>query len=137
ARVGVSPALANIISIEQGEASKLIEARTPADLLLSILDLTGRRQVLDEFRQAKEGLAKARAEYLQNRRKLESEERHLETLTSQIAMHRQFVEQSHRLTRIQELELPLAELMHARRELEAALQAIAQAKCRLDELAST
>lgn len=136
ARVGVSPALAKIISIEQGEASKLIEARTPVDLLVSILDLTGRRQVLDEFGQAKEGLAKARADYLLNRRRLESEERHLQTLTSQVAMHRQFVEQSSRLRRIQELELPLAELIHARRELEAARETIAEAKSQLAELAT-
>lgn len=141
-RVGVSPALAKIISIEQGEASKLIDAKkSPAELLRSILDITGRRKTLEDFNEAKSKLAAERTNYERSRRQLHTEEKYLESLAIKVRLHENYKSELERKRRIELVELPVArrrlleaEHFQAGRELDATKEQMDDIEAQLGQL---
>lgn len=107
ARAGVPRALLGVIALKQGETDKALSAN-PEQLLRQMLELTGKQQTLDDFRAAKQKLAETRKEYDEVFARFESERRQLTHLKHLVDRHREFEQDSRRLERIQEVELPLA-----------------------------
>jgi hypothetical protein len=60
ARAGISRSLVHLMSMGQGETDKAIHG-TPEELLRRALELTGRQEIIDDFRETKKGLQAARA----------------------------------------------------------------------------
>lgn len=108
ARAGVSRALRGVIAVKQGETDKTIEG-TPEMLLKRVLELTGKQETLDEFREARKRLADARVAFDETNGRFAVEQRHLRTLSVQANQHREFVGLGERLRRIAEVEIPAAE----------------------------
>jgi chromosome segregation ATPase len=108
ARAGVSRALRGVIAVKQGETDKTIEG-TPETLLRRVLELTGKQQTLEEFREARVRLTDARRAYDETNAKFAVEQRHLRTLGVQANQHREFVRLCERIRRIVEVEVPAAE----------------------------
>ena len=107
ARAGVSKALLGVISVKQGETDKTIEG-SPEALLRRVLELTGKQETLDEFRQAKADLAEARRNYDDVYERLASERNHLKALTLQARQHEEFVERARQRQWIEDTGLPAA-----------------------------
>lgn len=107
ARAGVSRALLGVISVKQGETDKTIEG-SPEALLRRILELTGKQQTLDEFRQAKSDLIEARRNYDDVNGRLSSERSQLKALTLQARQHEEFIKLGKRKRWIEETGLPIA-----------------------------
>ena len=107
ARAGVSKALRGVIAIKQGETDKTIEA-SPAELLRRVLELTGKQETLDQFREAKTRLVAARDAYQEANGRLSAEKRHLDGLALQVSRHRDFVSDCERLEWIESVGLPAA-----------------------------
>lgn len=117
ARAGVSQALTGVISIQQGETDRAITG-TPEQLLRRVLELTGKQETLDGFRAARIKLALARATYEEASRKLQVEQRTLETLRLRAQRHNEFVRETARLERLQQVEIPAARHAELRARLE-------------------
>jgi chromosome segregation ATPase len=117
ARAGVSRALLGVISVKQGETDRAIDG-SPEDLLRRMLELTGKQQTLDEFRQARTKLARAREEYHIANERFLSEHRELERLKAQAARHEEFLRTEARRKAIEDLELPTARRRARERELD-------------------
>lgn len=107
ARAGVSRALLGVISVKQGETDKTIEG-PPEALLRRVLELTGKQETLDEFRQAKADLVEARRNYDDVNERLSSERSQLKALTLQARQHEEFIELGKRRSWIEEIGLPCA-----------------------------
>lgn len=107
ARAGVSKALLGVIAVKQGETDKTIEG-TPEALLRRVLELTGKQETLDQFREAKANLVEARRGYDEVNERLASERRHLTALTLQARQHKEFVELGARVSWIEETGFPAA-----------------------------
>lgn len=107
ARAGVSRALLGVISVKQGETDKTIEG-PPEALLRRVLELTGKQDTLDEFRQAKADLVEARRNYDDVNERLSSERSQLKALTLQARQHEEFIELGKRKSWIEEIGLPSA-----------------------------
>ena len=108
ARAGVSRALRGVIAVKQGETDKTIEG-TPETLLKRVLELTGKQQTLEEFREARAKLADARRAYDETNGRFAFEQRHLRSLSVQANQHREFVRLGERIKRIVQVEIPAAE----------------------------
>ncbi len=106
-RAGVSRALLGVISVKQGETDKTIEG-SPEALLRRVLELTGKRATLDEFRQAKADLSDARRRHDEVNERLRSERAQLTALQLQARLHEQFVAENRRRAWILEVGLPAA-----------------------------
>jgi chromosome segregation ATPase len=117
ARAGVSRALRGVISVKQGETDKTIEG-TPETLLKRVLELTGKQQTLEEFREARARLTAARQAYDETNSRFAVEQRHLRTLSVQANQHRDFVRLGERIQRIERVEIPAAERVALVRERE-------------------
>jgi chromosome segregation ATPase len=107
ARAGVSKALLGVISLKQGETDRAIEG-SPESLLRRVLELTGKQATLDEFRDARAKLIKAKNEHAEAVRALRGEEAELKRLELQVQRHEEYVAKKERLQRLDELELPAA-----------------------------
>lgn len=107
-RAGVSRALLGVISVKQGETDKTIDG-TPEMLLRRVLELTGKRETLDEFRQAKVDLAEARRRHEEVSERLTSEKHQLSALQLQARQHEEFVKLGERRVWIEEVGLPAAQ----------------------------
>jgi chromosome segregation ATPase len=107
ARAGVSKALRGVIAVKQGETDKTIEG-PPEVLLRRVLELTGKQDTLDEFREAKARLISAREAYDEASDRLAAERRHLQALNVQAAQHRDYVHARERVTWIEGVGLPAA-----------------------------
>jgi chromosome segregation ATPase len=116
ARAGVSRALLHVISVKQGETDRTIEG-SPEDLLKRMLELTGKQQTLEDFRQARAKLAKARDEHRMAGERLVLEQRDLERLKAQAARHEEYLRTDRRRHVIVEIELPTAHRRAREREL--------------------
>ncbi len=118
ARAGVSKALRGVIAVKQGETDKTIEG-SPEVLLRRVLELTGKQQTLDEFREAKARLVGARAAYEEANDQLAAERRHLKALNVQAIHHHDYVQERERAEWIERVGLPAATRIARGREREA------------------
>lgn len=117
ARAGVPRALLGVIALKQGETDKALGAN-PEGLLRQMLELTGKQQTLDDFRAAKTKLADERRHYDEVLSRFHSEQRELARLAQLVERHREFQTDERRISRIEDVELPLAR----RRKIETELQ---------------
>lgn len=118
ARAGVSRALRGVIAVKQGETDKTIEG-TPEQLLKRVLELTGKQQTLDEFREARTRLTEARQAYDETSGRFAAEQRYLRTLGVQANQHREYVALGERICRIAEIEIPAAKRVKLAADREA------------------
>lgn len=107
-RAGVSRALLGVISVRQGETDKTIEG-SPEALLRRVLELTGKRETLDEFRQAKIDLVEAQRRHEEVSERLTSEKHQLSALQLQARQYEEFVKLGERRVWIEEVGLPAAQ----------------------------
>ncbi len=107
ARAGVSKALRGVIAVKQGETDKTIEG-SPEALLRRVLELTGKQDTLEEFREAKARLIGAREAYDEANERLAAERRHLQALNVQATQHHDYVRERERATWIAEVGLMAA-----------------------------
>jgi chromosome segregation protein len=108
ARAGVSRALRGVIAVKQGETDKTIEG-TPEMLLKRVLELTGKQQTLEEFREARTKLVDARRAYDETNGRFAVEQTHLRSLGVQAGQHRDFIHLGERIRRIVAVQIPAAE----------------------------
>lgn len=118
ARAGVSRSLVQLMSMGQGETDKAIHG-TPEQLLRRALELTGRQEIIDDFRETKKGLAAARAAHSQASERFRGEEQQLQLLEVKVQRHLEYREAHQRVQRIEQLELPVARHRAARDKLDA------------------
>jgi DNA repair exonuclease SbcCD ATPase subunit len=118
ARAGVSRALRGVIAVKQGETDKTIEG-SPEALLRRVLELTGKQDTLEEFREAKTRLIEAREAYDEANERLAAERRHLQALNVQATQHHEYVRERKRATWIAEVGMPAATRIAREAEREA------------------
>jgi hypothetical protein len=106
-RAGISRSLVQLMSMGQGETDKAIHG-TPEQLLRRALELTGRQEIIDNFRETKKGLAAARAAHQQASERFQGEQQRLEILEARVQRHQEYCEAVERARRIEQLELPVA-----------------------------
>jgi ABC-type cobalamin/Fe3+-siderophores transport system ATPase subunit len=117
-RAGVSRSLVQLMSMGQGETDKAIHG-TPEQLLRRALELTGRQEIIDDFRETKKDLDAARLAHHQAFERFEGEQHRLEVLEARVQRHLEFQEARSRLQRINQLELPVARYRAANMRLDA------------------
>jgi chromosome segregation ATPase len=106
-RAGISRSLVQLMSMGQGETDKAIHG-TPEALLRRALELTGRQEIIDSFRETKKGLQSARVAHTQAIERFVGEERGLALLETKVERHLEYREDRRRAQRIEQLELPVA-----------------------------
>lgn len=107
ARAGITRSLVQLMSMPQGETDKAIHG-TPEELLRRALELTGRQKILDDFRDTKKALAKARGLHREASERFAGEQQLLEALSGRVQRHEEYVEARARVARVEGLELPVA-----------------------------
>ncbi|MEA2424712.1 MAG: P-loop containing region of domain, partial [Thermoleophilaceae bacterium] len=106
-RAGISRSLVQLMSMGQGETDKAIHG-TPEALLRRALELTGRQEIIDSFRETKKGLQSARVAHTQATQRFLGEEQGLALLETKVERHVEYREDRRRAQRIEQLELPVA-----------------------------
>jgi chromosome segregation ATPase len=139
ANAGLSPAMAKVLALEQGETDKLCEY-APRQLLDLVFQVFGDKEVLDAYDEAKRHQRDTEEELKRFEAELESSKTNLEGLRLRVANYHQWETLHKERRNLQEEVLPSLEYHEAReksnnasRQLREARKPLAQADQVLDE----
>lgn len=140
AAAGISKALLQVVSIKQGETDQAISG-SRENLLRRVLELTGKQGTVDEFKQARDEVASARAAHHQALDLYRLQERESKALRKLADRHQEYLDMEARWKTVVALELPAVtyrekegQLAEARRSAEMRLEVVSKADARLEEL---
>jgi len=139
AQAGLSPAMAKVLALEQGETDKLCEY-SPRQLLDLVFQVFGDKEVLDAYDEAKRHQRDTEEELKRFEAELESSKTNLEGLRLRVANYHQWETLHKERRNLQEEVLPSLEYHEAReksgnvsKQLREARKPLAQADAQLAE----
>jgi len=139
ANAGLSPAMAKVLALEQGETDKLCEY-APRQLLDLVFQVFGDKEVLDAYDEAKRHQRDTEEELKRFEAELDGSKAHLEGLRLRVANYHQWEDLNKERRNLQEEALPTLEYHEARekqgnvsRQLRDARKPLAQADAQLTE----
>jgi chromosome segregation ATPase len=137
ANAGLSPAMAKVLALEQGETDKLCEY-APRQLLDLVFQVFGDKEVLDAYDEAKRHQRDTEQELKRFETELEASKTNLEGLRLRVANYHQWEDLNKERRNLQEEVLPTLEYHEARekhanvsRQLRDARKPLAQADAQL------
>ena len=110
ANAGLSPAMAKVLALEQGETDKLCEY-APRQLLDLVFQVFGDKEVLDAYDEAKRHQRDTEVELKRFEAELEASKTNLEGLRLRVANYHQWEDLNKERRNLQEEVLPLS-LIH-------------------------
>jgi chromosome segregation ATPase len=139
ANAGLSPAMAKVLALEQGETDKLCEY-APRQLLDLVFQVFGDKEVLDAYDEAKRHQRDTETELKRFEAELESSKTNLEGLRLRVANYHQWEDLNKERRNLQEEVLPSLEYHEARekhanlsRQLREARKPLLQADAQLGD----
>ena len=139
ANAGLSPAMAKVLALEQGETDKLCEY-APRQLLDLVFQVFGDKEVLDAYDEAKRHQRDTEEELKRFEAELDGSKAHLESLRLRVANYHQWEDLNKERRNLQEEVQPTLEYHEARekhgnisRQLREARKPLAQADQQLSD----
>jgi len=130
ANAGLSPAMAKVLALEQGETDKLCEY-APRQLLDLVFQVFGDKEVLDAYDEAKRHQHDTEIELQQFEAELEVAKANLEGLRLRVANYHQWENKTHERRDLQEQILPSLHYLETRKHFLSISQSLRTAKLNL------
>ena len=130
ANAGLSPAMAKVLALEQGETDKLCEY-APRQLLDLVFQVFGDKEVLDAYDDAKRHQQNTEIELQQFETELDVAKAHLEGLRLRVANYHQWENRQREKRDLQEQVLPSLHYLETRQQYQAISQSLRNAKLNL------